>query len=135
MKKGYNPYPHNNERCGTLQYEDYEIYEYKFYNDKQFHEERIALGKAKVSLAKFKAALLCALTGACAYGTVAHVVNFANNLTVPSLFVNAVAVTTAITIGYYTVKDGIIPTITFIRNAKMDLEASKGMIETLSKRK
>ena len=133
MKREYNPYPHNNERCGTLQYEDYEIYEYNFYNSKEFHEKRMVRGAKLISEAKSKTVLLGALTGLCACGAVVLGVNAVNASSISNIILNLSGLSVLAGTGFTLVKDGILPKIEFIQNANKDMEVSKQMIKRLSK--
>ena len=133
MSKKYNPYPVNNERCGTFQYEDALDYEYTFYHNRKFHEDRLERGKKMVKAAKTKSILLTALTGVCAYGAMVHGIGAFTGGTVSNLFVNITATSLAIGTGFAIVKEGILPGLMFISNAKKDMEVSKTMVKRLTK--
>ena len=138
MKDNYNAFPSytNPERIGTLQHEDYEMYVYEFYHNKDFHIKRLERGKNIKTRDKIKIALYSALTGILGVGAAIHgidfIADFVNSSLISSnLIENVIAVILTAPVAYVA-KDELIDSIRHLSRVKKDIAASESMVDKLS---
>lgn len=137
MKDNYSPYPSlsNSERLGTLEYDDYEMYVYKFYHNKDFHVKRIERGKSQEKYDKKMIAIYSAITGVLGVGALVFGVDaFANPEFLGSgLVASTIASFVSAASAAGVAKSGIIQNIRNLSHARQDIDASKQMIEEITK--